>query len=230
MINLFCAKFEEFDIQSCDLIIADPPDNINIKYQNYNDNLPKKEYENLMRIWLEKSKNTCKGPIFWIFNEKHTRLIENLIYELDIPLIQRIYWYFLFGQNQRKKYAPCTRPIYWLNSPFFLPENIKVPSVRQKMGDKRAKSGGKIPDNVWTFSRVCGTFNERRKWHQCQLPEALVERIVLGHSNPDGIVFDPFVGSGTTARVCQKYNKNCIGLDVSGYYLGEIKSELGLDF
>jgi hypothetical protein len=47
--------------------------------------------------------------------------------------------------------------LYWLNSPAVCPNAIKVLSARQtKYHDKRFKPGGKMPDNAWTFSRICG--------------------------------------------------------------------------
>ncbi len=52
-----------------------------------------------------------------------------------------------------------------------------------------------------------------------------MERIILGHSLPGDCVLDGFIGSGTTAYVCQKLNRNCIGVDVSKFYLDKITEE-----
>src|SRR5262249_51242189 len=67
-----------------------------------------------------------------------------------------------------------------------------------------------IPDkfpphsDVWFFSRVAGTFGERRGWHGCQMPEQLLGRIIRACSNPGDLVLDPFGGSGTTLAVAKK--------------------------
>ena len=53
-----------------------------------------------------------------------------------------------------------------------------------------------------------------------------MKRIILGHSRPGDAVLDPFVGSGTTAIVCQAINRNCIGIDQSQFYIEQIKEEL----
>ena len=91
---------------------------------------------------------------------------------------------------------------------------IAVPSARQTTyADRRANPKGKLPDDTWYLrpqetdkeyfrpdsdtwyqSRLCGTFNERVRWHPCQLPEALLERIIKVSSNPGDLVFDPFAG------------------------------------
>jgi len=116
--------------------------------------------------------------------------------------------------------------LYWLNDKRIFPQRIRVPSARQvKYNDRRAKDGGKMPDNLWEFSRVCGTFREKRKWHPCQLPEQMIERIIFGHSNPGDTVLDPFVGSGTTLYCCDRLSRHVVGIDQSQLYLDKIREE-----
>jgi DNA modification methylase len=47
------------------------------------------------------------------------------------------------------------------------------------------------------------------------MPEALVERILKVTSKGDELVYDSFMGSGTTALVCQKYGLNWIGSELN---------------
>jgi site-specific DNA-methyltransferase (adenine-specific) len=216
-----------------DLIICDPPDNIGLKYDGFIDKQPISEYEANIRLWLSIMANLTDGPIFLTFNEKWTRIVENIIEEIDIPLIQRLQWYFTFGQDQtsKGKYALCCRPIYWLNSDYSRPEQIKIPSARQaKYNDKRAAKGGKMPASVWEFPRVCGTYKERRSWCPTQIPEALIERIVKGHCCPGGRILDPFLGSGTTAIVCQRLGINCIGIESSKPIIEKTAKHLGVHY
>ncbi|MDX1564711.1 MAG: site-specific DNA-methyltransferase [Phycisphaeraceae bacterium] len=115
---------------------------------------------------------------------------------------------------------------------------IAVPSARQTTyADARANPAGKLPDDTWYlrpqetdgalfradedtwyFSRLCGTFKERVGWHPCQLPEALLERIVQLSSNPGDLVFDPFVGSGTTLAVAARLGRKWLGTEMSEQY------------
>jgi site-specific DNA-methyltransferase (adenine-specific) len=60
------------------------------------------------------------------------------------------------------------------------------PRLRSERGD----------EDTWYFSRVCGTFKERKGSHGCQMPEQLLGRIIRVCSNPGEIVLDPFAGSG----------------------------------
>lgn len=234
MIKLIHGRFEltpAVNIGKIDLIVSDPPDNIGLKYDGYTDKQPIEEYETNIRLWLSMMADLTDGPIFFTFNEKWTRIIENALEEIGLPLIQRLQWRYTFGQDQTRngKYALCYRPIYWLNSSYVRPEQIKVPSARQlKYKDKRASKSGKMPENVWEFSRICGSFKERRKWVPTQLPEALVERIIKGHCRPCGRVLDPFLGSGTTAIVCKRLGIDCVGIEISEPIIGKTAEILGV--
>jgi len=236
MIKLINKKFEKTispEIGKIDLIIADPPDNIGLKYHGFKDKQNQDEYETKLHLWISMMADLTKGPIFLTFNEKWTYVIENIIQSIKLPIIQRLQWYYTFGQDQttRGKYALCYRPIYWLNSEYVRPNMVKIPSARQqKYKDKRAAKGGKMPANVFEFPRICGTFKERRKWTPTQLPEALVERIVKGHCRPHGRVLDPFIGSGTTAIICQKLDLDCVGIEVSKPTIQKTSEHLGVNY
>ncbi|MEZ6191725.1 MAG: site-specific DNA-methyltransferase [Phycisphaerales bacterium] len=125
------------------------------------------------------------------------------------------------------------------NPPFtFNRDSISVPSARQTTyNDARANPTGKLPDDVWYLrpqtaegdyfrpgedtwyqSRLAGTFKERQGWHPCQLPEALLERIINVSSNPGDLVFDPFTGSGTTLAAAAKLKRDWLGCELSKDY------------
>ena len=55
--------------------------------------------------------------------------------------------------------------------------------------------------------------------HTAAFPEAIVERIVTHWSQPGDVVFDPFVGSGTTVRVAQQYGRLGLGGDISHEFM-----------
>jgi len=80
--------------------------------------------------------------------------------------------------------------------------------------------------DMWYFSRVAGTFAERRGWHGCQMPEQLLGRIIRASSNENDVVLDPFGGSGTTLAVAKKLNRQFIGFELSDDYVTKIKERL----
>lgn len=229
-LKLINGKFEEIDLdeynQKIKLSFLDPPDNVGMKYENYNDKISPSLYYEFLSCWIKKACDITDGPVFISFAEKYIDIVEKIIERKDIKLIQRLYWFYTFGQNNKNRYTPCIRPIYWLNKDIIYPENIKIPSERQKKyNDKRAAKNGRLPYNIWEFPRICGTFSEKRKWHCTQHPEALIERIILGHSKENDLILDPMIGSGTSAYVCKKTNRDCIGIDVSQFYLDNIRRE-----
>jgi len=89
-----------------------------------------------------------------------------------------------------------------------------------------------IPDrfpkdsDTWFFSRVAGTFNERRGWHGCQMPEQLLGRIIRACSKQGETVLDPFAGSGTTLAVAKKLGRQFLGLELSNDYVKKINKRL----
>lgn len=115
---------------------------------------------------------------------------------------------------------------------------VAVPSARQTTySDRRANPKGKLPDDTWYLRpqetdgryfqpdsdtwyepRLCGTFKERTSWHPCQLPESLLERVIKVSSNPGDLVFDPFVGSGTTLAVANRLGRRWLGCELSPDY------------
>jgi DNA modification methylase len=80
--------------------------------------------------------------------------------------------------------------------------------------------------DTWYVSRVCGTFKEREGWHGCQMPIAVLDRIVKASSNPGDIVLDPFNGSGTTAVAAALLGRRYVGIDQSAEYVRFAQSRL----
>ncbi|CAM3216530.1 site-specific DNA-methyltransferase [Lactococcus hircilactis] len=79
-------------------------------------------------------------------------------------------------------------------------------------------NNGKQMKDVWTGSltkRSEKTFGK----HPTQKPEYILEKIILSSSKEGDIIFDPFVGSGTTCVVSKKLNRKYIGIDIEKKYL-----------
>jgi len=73
--------------------------------------------------------------------------------------------------------------------------------------------------DTWNVSRLCGTFREREGWHGCQMPVAVLDRIIKASSNPGDIVLDPFNGSGTTVVSAALLGRKYVGIDQSEDYV-----------
>ena len=62
--------------------------------------------------------------------------------------------------------------------------------------------------------------------HYAKFPESMVEFLILAGCPPDGIVLDPFMGSGTTAIVSKKLGRNYIGIELNEEYIKMAKEKL----
>ncbi len=214
------------EMPKADLIFADPPFNIGYKYDVYED---RKAYDDYF-AWTEKWMAACKDTLtdtgsFWIaIGDDYAAEVRLIARQLGLNLRNWVIWHYTFGQNTQKKFARShTHLFYFTNDPkkfTFNDMTVRIPSARQTTyADKRANPKGKVPDDVWSFSRVCGTFNERVKWHPCQMPERLLERIIRVSSEPGDLVVDPFSGSGTTLVTAAKLKRRYIGIDLSKNYV-----------
>ena len=81
-------------------------------------------------------------------------------------------------------------------------------------GRARFNDGVKRYSDIWHFSRVAG--NEQI--HQNQKPVDLIAKILNIHSKENDLVFDPFMGSGTTAFACYKLKRHYIGFELDKEY------------
>ena len=216
-----------------DCIFADPPDNIGLKYDGYTDTLPPDVYVALLGEWVRNF--VGRADTTWIsFNAKWTiemgiivgRLLDT--YEdLDFkPCVQT----YTFGQHNSRDFGGNYRPLWRFRRErsMFCPDQIRIESERQRMGDKRADPRGRVPGDVFDFTRVVGNSKQRRKWHKTQLNEGLVERCILSCTEEGDHVLDPFGGTGTTLRVCGQINRKCTTMDISRNYCERIAKEHGL--
>jgi len=76
------------------------------------------------------------------------------------------------------------------------------------------KEGTRMKD-WWDDLPYINSMAHERTGFSTQKPEALLERIIKASSNPDDLVLDCFIGSGTTARVAQKLGRRWIGCDIN---------------
>ena len=74
---------------------------------------------------------------------------------------------------------------------------------------------GNTIDTVWDIKAVDPKNLEERLGYPTQKPEALLERIIKASSNPGDLVFDCFMGSGTTQAVAMKLGRRFIGADIN---------------
>lgn len=222
----FMSKIEDNSIDMC---FADPPFNLEKKYTSYKDQKPDKEYLEWCKAWLSEMVRITKpsGSIFvhnipkWltyfasILNEiayfRHWIAWDAMSNPLGKTLLPAHYG-ILFYTKAAKGYK-----FYEIRAPH---KRCRVcNSYLKDYGGKKDQMHpfGALVSDVWTdIHRI--RHNVRRDEHPCQLPIPLLERIVLMSTDPGDIVFDPFLGTGTTAIAAKTLGRHFIGIDIDPQY------------
>jgi DNA modification methylase len=234
IINGDCIEtLTKIDQPFADLIFADPPFNIGYKYDKYHDKVERNNYIAWTKDWMTACKKVLKphGSFYIAIGDDYAANVKIIADEIGLVMRNWIIWHYTFGQQTKDKFARShTHIFYFVNDSKNFTFNdfaVRVPSDRQLIyADKRANPAGKIPDDVWEDSRVCGTFKERTGWHPCQMPEQLLMRIIAASSNAGDCIFDPFVGSGTTAVAAKKLLRNYVGIEISADYVKKSQQRL----
>jgi DNA modification methylase len=233
-----------------DLAFADPPFNIGYEYDQYDDARSKAEYLAWTEKWLAEVRRLLKpdGSLFVAIGDEFAAEVKVRLDALGLTMRNWIVWHYTFGVNCTRKFNRSHAHIfYYVNDPrnfTFNADEVRVPSARQTTyADRRANPKGKLPDDTWVLrpqedercfqpetdtwyvARVCGTFKERGE-HPCQMPEALLERIIRVASEPGDLVFDPFSGSGTTLAAAKKLGRNYLGTELSEQYAAKVRERL----
>lgn len=86
------------------------------------------------------------------------------------------------------------------------------------------------PGTKWTFNRQNATYDGSilsypsesgggfKRYHPCQKNVKMLEELLKRHSNPGDIVFDPFMGSGSTGVACVNIGRDFIGVELDKDY------------
>jgi DNA modification methylase len=242
--KIFCKSSEKmFEIpdNTVDLIVTSPPYNIKINYGNkwnkrkiissksvkYKDNLDEENYLKMIKKVSLECKRVLKknGTIF--FNLKN-RLIDDEIkppfwiieFFKELHLKNIIIWNFDWGGSTSKRFSSRYEYIFFFSKDkkkwTFNLNDIVIPSVNYR--PDRYKTQFKNPSDVWKIPLVSGNSTERTG-HPAQYPEKLIERIILSVTNKKDLVLDPFMGSGTTAKVAKKLGRNYVGYETNREYI-----------
>ena len=220
----------EIESNSISCIITSPPYNkkgligkvkpgnqvwkkFNIDYNSYGDDLSEEDYKKWMVDVLNEMKRIIKpdGSIF--FNHKPRRrqnkvhLPTDFISQSDLDIYQLIIWNRLSSPNIRKDVLlPCTEHIYWLTKgkPKVFKENI----------------GKEFHSEVWVINP------DRNTKHPAPFPKKLVENCMLLTTEEGDMCLDPFLGSGTSAIISKKLNRDFIGIEIDEKYVNLTKELL----
>jgi modification methylase len=175
-------------------------------YSHHNDNMPHAEYVSWQRDCLNEMLRVIKNDGAIFYNHKW-RVQNGLLQDRSdilegFPVRQILIWRRKGGIN--------------FNSGYFLPTYEVIYLIAKK--DFKLAPKANAYGDVWEFGQ------DLNNQHPAPFPVELVERIIS--STFAEIILDPFMGSGTTAYVSKKLNKQFIGIDISPEYCEMAKMRL----
>jgi site-specific DNA-methyltransferase (adenine-specific) len=207
-----------------DLVITSPPYNMNLrirkgqycsrqlvkefstKYKNYDDNLSIEAYYQLHSQILQELLRVSKIIFYNVaIVTGNKRAIFRIIGNFSNDLKEIIIW--------DKKYAQPAMHTGILNRQSELILVFERSNAISRVFTKHNFSRGTISD-IWQISRGKKLAVE----HGAVFPEELVEEILLNFSRTNDIIYDPFMGTGTVARVCSKMKCSFIGSEINKEY------------
>jgi len=229
--------------QYFDAVITSPPYNIGKEYESV---MPLDEYIVWSTKWINDSSNALNPNGALLLNLGYVSMSDKaraipLPYLLwdKVPLFlnQEIVWNYSAGVACKNYLSPRNEKILWyvkdrhkytFNLDAIRDKNVKYPNSRRN-GKLRVNTLGKNPSDVWEIAKVTTGRNRsshERTPHPCQFPLDLINRLVLGFTNEYDIVFDPFMGSGTTFESCIRNNRFCVGFEILPEYCEIAKTRI----
>lgn len=238
---------KSLDSESVDLIFADPP--YNIKKAEWDTFSSQKEYVNWSLEWIEESERVLKetGSLYICgFSE----IIADVKWAASdlFSGAKWLVWYYRNKANLGKDWGRSHESIiHFRKSKNFtfnidevrIPYNehtLKYPKRTQAKSSQYNNGSdkkytwqphpkGAKPKDVFEIPTLSNGSWERMD-HPTQKPVELVKKFILGSTNEEELVVDPFGGSGTTYAVAEAYNRNWMGSEVSSDYCKLIKDRL----
>ena len=237
MIKLINKSYKDY-LKYCKpfrMAFADPPDNLGLKYDGFDDKFSEGEYQALIHDIVYCSAKKC--DVIWLsLNSRHTLAAGHVIYRLmgwmhEEWEFKACVQTFTFSQHNHHDLGNGHRLLYRImkKGTEIYPDAIRVPSWRQLNGDKRADPRGKVPNDVFDFPRVTGNSKQRRTFSPTQLNEGLYERCIRLCCAPGDLVVDLFAGSGTLGRVAPRCKVDAVMVELSDATCKAIAADQGIE-
>ena len=221
--------------QMADLIIVDPPYNLSKNFNGFQFKATTdSQYLEYLRSWFPQLCKLLKpnGSMYLCGDWKSTSALQHVMEE-NLTVMNRITWQREKGRGASKNWKNGMEDIWFgvqdKNNYYFDLESVKqkrrvLAPYREKGEPKDWEEGvdGKFrltcPSNFWDDITVPYWSMPENTDHPTQKPEKLIAKLILASCPPDGLVFDPFLGSGTTSVVAKKLGRKYLGIELNEEY------------
>lgn len=225
--------------ESIDLIVADPPYNLGKDYGNDSDKQESQEFLRWTEEWLNLAISKLKSngslyifttwrysPEIFVFLKSRMLMLNEIIWDRRVPSMG--------GSTRRYSSVHDTIGFFAKSKDhYFDLDSIRIPYDEET---KKARSRsifvgkkwlevGYNPKDLWSVSRLHRIHAERED-HPTQKPLEIVERMVRASCPENGIVLDPFAGTGTTAIACLLNKRRYITYELNPEYFEMILNRI----
>lgn len=214
---------------SIDLAFADPPYNLDKSYNFYNDEKEDERYIDWCNSWLKEYVRVLKpsGSLYIVNLPKwgvyHASFLNKHLYfqnwiawdSISEPRgkIMPAHYALLFYTKHPTNFTFNYQDVSPIDAPAFC---LRLSCIRQR---KKQGVDPKVPltDIWWDIHRI--KHKKDRDMHPCQLPDKLLERIILLSSNEGDVVLDALCGVGTTPVAALKLGRRYVAIDIDRRYV-----------
>lgn len=224
---------------SLELVLTDPPYCLGKDYGNESDKLDPEAYLAWSQQWIDAvipklKPNGCLyvfltwrySPEIFCYLKKRLIMLNEIVWDRRVPSM---------GGSTRRYSSVHDNIGFFAKAKdyYFDIDSIRIPYDEET---KKARSRsifvgkkwlevGYNPKDVWSVSRL-HAIHAQRVEHPTQKPLEIIERMIKASCPADGVVFDPFMGSGTTAVAAARLKRKFIGFEINPDYCEIIRQRL----
>lgn len=230
--------FEIFDFlpgNFADLIIIDPPYNLSRDFHGFKFKATNNDsYLGYLRSWFPQIVNCLKpnGSLYLCGDWKNTAALQQVMSE-HLTVLNRITWQREKGRGAKSNWKNAMEDIWFgVKDPDAYYFNVEAVKMKRQVIAPYKKDGkpkdweetdeGNFrithPSNFWDDISIPFWSMPENTDHPTQKPEKLIAKLILASCPEDGVVFDPFLGSGTTSVVAKKLKRNFVGIEMNREY------------
>ena len=217
-----------------DLLIVDPPYNLNKNYHgNKFNQTNNEEYEQYTTAWIEKVLPLLKpNASIYVCCDWKSSLVIGPVLEKYFQIQNRITWQREKGRGANHNWKNGMEDIWFatMNNDYtFNLDDVKIRrrvlapyKENGKPKDWEQTENGRFrntcPSNFWDDISIPYWSMPENTAHPTQKPEKLIAKLILASSNKDDVIFDPFLGSGTTSVTAKKLGRKYVGIEQNPNY------------
>ena len=218
-----------------DLLIVDPPYNLDKRFgETRFSKVSSQSYEEWLEGWLRPLIRCLKkdASIYVCCDWQSSACVQNVVSKY-FTIRNRITWEREKGRGAKANWKNCSEDIWFCTTSEDYTFDVDAVKLKRKVIAPYRDSNGTPkdwvetetgnyrlthPSNLWTDMSIPFWSMPENTDHPTQKPEKLLAKLILASSCPGDFVFDPFVGSGSTAVVAKKLGRRFAGVELEAEY------------